>query len=206
MLEGYASAFASRDLRFSTQEIVRFFDLTLTRSELLSVAAKSGGWPIALRVHRNSGGLNSESRVVHDFVESWLSSRFWRGFRAEDLELALDVGLVEWIDAELLAEVFDEKDTMGRLVRMWTGWWRTRPGVGMDGVAEGRLPPRQLAAAARHRGDFLLAQNLRELFLRAQSSPCQTATRSARAGQLAEYKTLRGIGGNLAATAWLFGD
>ena len=118
VLEGDSSVLTSRDLRFSTPEIARFFDLKLTRRQLSAVAANSGGWPIALCVQRNAGGLEAEARVVRDIVESWLDSRFWRGFRAEDLELVLDVGLLEWIDAELLDEAFDELDTMRRLEHM----------------------------------------------------------------------------------------
>ena len=118
VLGGDSTVLTSRDLRFSPPEIARFFDLKLSRSELSSIAAYSAGWPIALRIHRNSGGFDAEARVVRDIVESWLDSRFWRGFRAEDLELVLDIGLLEWIDAELLDEVFDEKDTMRRLEHM----------------------------------------------------------------------------------------
>ena len=118
VLEGDSSVLTSRDLRFGRPEIARFFDLKLTRRELSAVAANSGGWPIALCIQRNSGGLEAEARVVRDIVESWLDSRFWRGFRPEDLELVLDVGLLEWIDAELLDEVFDEQDSMRRLEHM----------------------------------------------------------------------------------------
>lgn len=124
VLEGDSSVLTWRDLRFGRPEIARFFDLKLTRRELGAVAARSAGWPIALCIQRNqrnsgirhdSGGLEAEARVVRDIVESWLDSRFWRGFRAEDLELVLDVGLMEWIDAELLDEVFGERNTMRRL-------------------------------------------------------------------------------------------
>ncbi|MDE0422807.1 MAG: LuxR C-terminal-related transcriptional regulator [Gammaproteobacteria bacterium] len=118
VLEGDSSVLTSRDLRFSRPEIARFFDLKLTRRELSAVAANSGGWPIALCIQRNSGGLEAEAHVVRDIVESWLDSRFWRGFRDEDLELVLDVGLLEWIDAELLDEVFDEQASMWRLEHM----------------------------------------------------------------------------------------
>ena len=110
VLDAPAEILLAEDLRFSTPEIARFFDLTLSRRRLAAVAAESGGWPIAVRMHRNrdraggDGPAPGERRFVKDVVAGWIESRLWSHLPAEDREFLLDVGLFDRVDGELLDE------------------------------------------------------------------------------------------------------
>ena len=108
VLDAPAEILLAEDLRFSTPEIARFFDLTLSRRRLAAVAAESGGWPIALRMHRDRAGGDGpapgERRFVKDVVAGWIESRLWSHLPAEDREFLLDVGLFDRVDGELLDE------------------------------------------------------------------------------------------------------
>ena len=119
VLDGHASVIGADDLRFSTSEIKHFFDLRLSRRELASLAEESAGWPMALRIHRNSAGAapgaGAQARII---VENWVESRLWEGIDADDRELVLDIGLFEWMDAVLLDEVLGGNDSMRRLQTM----------------------------------------------------------------------------------------
>ena len=53
-LEGRATTLTVDDLRFSAQDISRFFERPLSQPELGSVVANSEGWPIALCIYRNA--------------------------------------------------------------------------------------------------------------------------------------------------------
>ncbi len=117
---GDAEILTVEDLRFSRQEISRFFGWKLSRRELQAVAAESAGWPIALRVDRNARARRgrAQAKVVRDVVDNWVASRLWNDLADEDRELLLDVGLLDWVDAELLDEVLSGTELMARLERM----------------------------------------------------------------------------------------
>ncbi len=53
--------------------------------------------------------------VVRGVLESWIDSRLWYAVSDEDREFLLDVGLLEWIEAELLDEVLSGTGLMERL-------------------------------------------------------------------------------------------
>ena len=120
VLDARAEVLLAEDLRFSTPEIARFFDLTLSRRRLATVAAESAGWPIAVRMHRNRGHgpAPGERRFVRDIVAGWIESRLWSHLPAGDREFLLDVGLFDNVDGELLDEVLERDGAMRQLEGM----------------------------------------------------------------------------------------
>ena len=117
---GGGQILTAEDLRFSTPDIARFFDLELSRRELAGVAAESAGWPIALRIRRNETDRRSaaETRAARHVVDGWIDGRFCEGFADEDRELVLDIALFDWIDAALLEEVVDSRDARQRILAL----------------------------------------------------------------------------------------
>lgn len=108
------------DLRFSQPDIARFFDLELSRRELAAVAAESGGWPIALRIRRNDAGRRgaAETRVASHVVGNWIAGRFWEGLADNDRERVLDIGLMDWVDADLAEDVLESPGVLARLIAL----------------------------------------------------------------------------------------
>ena len=117
VLAGEAEIVTVEDLRFSRDEIARYFDSNLSRRELTTVAAESAGWPIALRVRRTAAArpVDARERVVRDVVDNWVESRLWYDIADDDRELLLDAGLFDWMDADLLDEVLEGFDLLRRL-------------------------------------------------------------------------------------------
>ena len=146
VLENDADVLTADDLRFSTPDIARFFDLALSRRELAAVAAASRGWAIALSISKSRPDrpLAGVARVTRDVVENWLAGQFWRGFDDSDRDLVLDAGLFDWFDEELFDEVVQAPGALPRL-------------TALNGLA-GLLEP--LGAAAR--GVYRLHPLLRE--------------------------------------------
>ena len=133
LLAGGAELVTAADLRFSTPDIARFFDLSLSRRELARVAAASGGWPIALQIHRNVPGEGAADAALaaRDAVGGWIDGRFWRGFEAEDRELVLDLSLFDWLDDELVDDVLERPGVLERAARLpgLAGLLRPAPGA-----------------------------------------------------------------------------
>ena len=117
MLQGEVEIVSADDLRFSREEIGLLFDGRLSRRSLATVTADSAGWPIALGMRRNAGKRAGDPRemVARGVLESWIDSRLWYGVADDDREFLLDVGLLEWIEAELLDEVLSGTGLMERL-------------------------------------------------------------------------------------------
>ena len=178
VLEGAAVLVRTDELRFTKSEINDFFDLRLTRRELNALAQESAGWPMALRIRRNTPGAASEAGEARSIVENWVESRLWQGLDADDRELLLDVGLFEWVDAALLDEVLGGNDSMRRLRTMeaLAGFLEPVRGSGPDAwrlhslIAEHcalqrfrdararfREVHRRIAVALARRGETLLA-------------------------------------------------
>ena len=120
VLDSGAGILTADDLRFSTPDIARFFDLALSRRELAEVAAASRGWPIALRISANRAGrpLPRDARVTRDVVGNWLAGGFWRGFREDDRQLVLDAGLFDWFDEALFDDVVRAPGAARRLAAL----------------------------------------------------------------------------------------
>ena len=120
VLDSGAGILTTDDLRFSTPDIARFFDLALSRRELAEVAAASRGWPIALRISANRAGrpVPADARVTRDVVANWLAGRFWRGIEDGDRELVLDAGLFDWFDEALFDDVVRAPGAARRLAAL----------------------------------------------------------------------------------------
>ena len=125
VLDGSALVVSADELRFSNADIARFFGLKLSRREHRALTAESAGWPIALRIRRNAQRLGrkgdqttGEAGVVRDVVDNWIEARLWYGLGDDDRDFLLDIGLCEWLDAELLDEVVESPDAMRRIQTM----------------------------------------------------------------------------------------
>ena len=133
MLEGRAATVTTDDLRFSAQDVSRFFDRRLSRRELAAVVADSAGWPIALRMYRSAGqsGLPSVGDG-DDAVAGWIETRLWRGISAEDRDFVLDIALFDGFDPGLIDEVTGAGNSARRfasleaLAALWTSTTRTK--------------------------------------------------------------------------------
>ena len=178
VLDGQAEVIATDDLRFTQVEIGDFFDRRLSRRELASLTRESAGWPMALRIHRNSAPAAAGTGETLGIVGNWVESRLWEGIDPEDRELLLDIGLFEWMDAALLHEVLGEDGSLRRVQAMdaLVGFlepvrsnapdaWRLHPLIREHCAAQRfrearqryREVHRRIAVALARRGETLLA-------------------------------------------------
>ena len=114
LLAGRAEAVETEDLRFSRAEVARFFGLRLSRRALAREADRSAGWPVALRIARNSMAHETEDDrdSAGGFLGNWIESRLFATLRRRERDFVLDMALLDWIDAELLDEVLQRRDSM----------------------------------------------------------------------------------------------
>ena len=119
-LEGRATILTTDELRFSKSESAEFFGLTLPRGDTAAEIDDAAGWPFALRVSRNTmaSGAQGGVRATQDIVENWVESRLFEGLSVDDREFLLDIGLFDWLDAELVDEVLERSDSMRRIDSM----------------------------------------------------------------------------------------
>ena len=103
LLEGRGDTITVDQLRFGKPDIARYFDTRLSRRELNELNETSQGWPIALCIHRNARKRNDPG--IPELAVNWIEASLWRGLSPEDRDFVLDVGLFEWIDADLVAAV-----------------------------------------------------------------------------------------------------
>lgn len=165
LLGGHARALETEDLRFSRAEVARFFDLRLSRRALTKEIDRSAGWPVALRISRNS--MEREANDGHaradGFVGNWMESRLLAKLGRRDRDFVLDMSLLDWIEPDLLDEVLQHGDSMRRLESMavltglleplndgGTRRWRLHPLV-REHCAERRLHEDPDRFAAVHR-------------------------------------------------------
>ena len=120
VLEGRAEVVGTEDLRFSKPDVARFFGLGLSRRELAAEMDRSAGWPFAVRISGNRMQRETEESTdaVQDVVQNWVESRLFAGLGRYDRDFLLDIGLFDWIDAELLDEVLRRTDSMRLLNSM----------------------------------------------------------------------------------------
>ena len=114
---GRAEMLTADDLRFSEQDIARFFGPGVARRDIASLSEESRGWAIAVRILRNErrGGADATAEDVRRAADSWVESRLWRGLSRSDRDLLLDVGLFERIEAGLVNEVLETPDAKRRV-------------------------------------------------------------------------------------------
>ena len=152
MLDGDTEVLGPEDLRFSTADIARYFDLTLSRRELARVVSQSRGWAIALRaaLDHEKAARWDEKRVLREVTVNWVGSQLLRGLPDDDLELILDVSLFELFDAELLDDVLGQSGALKRLdaIRALAGLLEYDSGAGKLGF---RLHPIVRAHCAERR-------------------------------------------------------
>lgn len=119
-LEGQADVLGTESLRFSKSEVAKFFGLGLSRRALALEMDRSGGWPLALRISRNrfQHEAGESADVVQDLAENWVGSRLVGDLGHEDRDFLLDIGLFDWMDADLLDEVLRRTDSKRRLDSM----------------------------------------------------------------------------------------
>ena len=117
VLEGRALIVSAEELRFSRSEVAEFFDGKLSPPQLAGLMTESAGWPFALRVARNEmgRGRSLDAQASQEFVENWVESRLFAGLGREDREFLFDIGLFDWMDAELLDEVLERHDSARRI-------------------------------------------------------------------------------------------
>ena len=134
------------DLTFSKSDVARFFALSLSHGALDDVHRESGGWPIALRIRRNSGPLSETgSRVARSVFDRWIEGRFWDGISHADRDHLLAAALFDWIDAELLDEVLGTDGLLSHLAGI--------PALaGLFERAPGRRPVHRLHPLLREHG------------------------------------------------------
>ena len=115
-LNGQAAMVTEEELRFSKTEVAEFFNRNLTQRELAVVIADSAGWPVAVRACRDRRGSTTpgSARTLQDCVGNWMESRLFEGLAADERDFLLDIGLFEWMDAELLDEVLEHDGSMRR--------------------------------------------------------------------------------------------
>ena len=103
LLEGRGDTITVEQLRFQKPEIARFFDTRLSPRELNELTLASWGWPIALCMHRNAG--KRHDAAMPELAANWIEASLCRGLSRDDRDFVLDVGLFEWIDADVIGEV-----------------------------------------------------------------------------------------------------
>ncbi len=120
LLAGHAEAVETEDLRFSRAEVAKFFSLRLSRRALAKEVNRAAGWPVALRIARNSMEHDAEDGRIraHGFVGNWIESRLFAALPSRERDFVLDMALLDWIGAELLDEVLQQRDSMRRFESM----------------------------------------------------------------------------------------
>ena len=180
MLSGHAETLETEDLRFSRAEVAKFFGLHLSRRALAKEIERSAGWPVALRISRNSmeRGAHEPRDIGQGLVGNWIESRLFANLGRNDRNFVLDLALLDWIDAGLLDEALQRNDSMRRLnsMNVLTGLlepmsdgatrrWRLHPLV-REHCAEQRFREdperfaaihRRVAAALAKRGETMAA-------------------------------------------------
>ena len=118
-LEGRGVTVTVEDLRFSKADVSRFFGGSLSRRKLAAVVRDSAGWPLALRIHRDTvrrGAADAAGGA--DAVAGWIETRLWRGLSAEDRDFVLDIALFDRLETELIDEVTDARNAGRRIASM----------------------------------------------------------------------------------------
>ena len=120
VLDGRAAMLTADDLRFSRSEVADFFRGALSRPRLAALMSESSGWPFAVRVAHNAmeAPQRGGARAARELAENWIEARLLDGFGDEDRAFLLDLGLFEWIDADLLDDVLERSDSLRRIDAM----------------------------------------------------------------------------------------
>ena len=113
VLDGSAELLEAEDLRFERAEVAAFFNHRLSRRALTREAEQSAGWPFALRVSSNGTPPGVEASGSSNHVAgNWIESRLLARLEPDERNLVLDLGLFDWLDETILAEVLRLSDAM----------------------------------------------------------------------------------------------
>ena len=120
-LESRGELIVASELRFSTSDIARLFDSSLSRKALARVENNSAGWPIALRLYRNAREVGMNRAELHgddDTMAAWIESRLWRDLSSSDRDFILDISLFDWIDPVMIDEATGRQHSLRRIEAM----------------------------------------------------------------------------------------
>ena len=106
IINGQAELIGVEDLRFSDPEIARFLGYPLSRDEFVSLVRSTEGWPVALRVARNSPGGDSPRMSVQQNLSRYLSTRLVRGLSDAAREFLLDLAVLDTVERPVLEAAF----------------------------------------------------------------------------------------------------
>ena len=120
VLDGRALVIRADELRFSTDEIARFFGGSLSPGELAATEDRTAGWPVALRVYRNTaaseaGTLGADAGHI---AGNFMGVRLLGDLSRKDRAHLLDLSVFDWIDASLVDEVLGSSDARRRVVAL----------------------------------------------------------------------------------------
>ena len=104
-LEGRGVTITAAELRFEKRDIARFFEDSLTRSELATVADTTQGWPIALCISRNVKTQDGTEHTARQLTTNWIEARLWRDVAPDDRDFILDIGLFDWLETDIVDQV-----------------------------------------------------------------------------------------------------
>ena len=120
VLDDGALVIRADELRFSTDDIARFFRGTLSQGEMAAIEERTAGWPVALRVYRNTGA--SEAGTLGpdagQLAGNYMGVRLLGDLSRKDRAHLLDLSVFDWIDASLVDEVLGSSDARRRVVAL----------------------------------------------------------------------------------------
>ena len=112
------------DLRFSAQQIDRFFNGSLSLRELTALEQRTDGWPVALRILRNlkaaAEPVSVQQLVADRVTTEWFGERLLRDLAERDRSLLMDIALFEWITPSLAKHALHEDDIRQRIENLAT--------------------------------------------------------------------------------------
>ena len=137
ILDEGAIVVGAEDLRFSQGDIGRFLQVDLSSRELAAVEERTAGWPVALRVYRNTRADEADENDpdATNLTERYVCRRVLRDLSSEERSWLLDLAVFDWIDADLVDDVLGSSDARVR--------------VGALPVLNGLLPPVDRDGAVR---------------------------------------------------------
>ena len=113
VLSGGASVISAEELRVSRIEIVRFLGRELLRGELAKIEERTAGWPVALRVYRNTGAAEPAggSGEAESLTDNYMGLNLLRDLSDAQRLGLFDLAVFDRIDASLVDAVLGSSDT-----------------------------------------------------------------------------------------------
>ncbi len=121
ILAGQGIAVTDAELRFSRDEIAQFLGGAFGRRELETIAERTEGWPVALRVYRDTQAKGDKAATALDCADGprilvdYCNRRLLRGLSPRNREFLLNLALFDSIDPVLVDEVLEESGSRHRI-------------------------------------------------------------------------------------------